>query len=71
MLGETIFTPNNIDDSESIITILENDKEYFRDTIISTTQEILSKDDDIKNTIKKQIILLFNDDKCKEEIKKL
>lgn len=52
MLGETIFTPNNIDDSESIITILENDKEYFRDTIISTTQEILSKDDDIKNTIK-------------------
>lgn len=30
LLGDTIFTPNNIEDSQPIISILDNENEYNR-----------------------------------------
>lgn len=69
LLGETIFTPNNIDNIESNINILDNKNEYLRETIRNTTQEVLAENEDIKSTIIKQVILLFKDEKYKNEIK--
>lgn len=30
LLGETVFTPNNIDSSEQIVSVLDNENEYKR-----------------------------------------